>query len=91
MTHLTNAAWLWPKELVARRWTIDGPQLTVLAVDDITWRLLTRGSGTDRGGWWGRSRATCGCGGSGWERQGKTEEGGKGGGGGGAMQKWCVV
>jgi hypothetical protein len=31
--------------------------------------------------------------GSGWERQGKAEEGGEGsgGGGGGAMQKWCVV
>ncbi len=63
----------------------------MLAVDDITRRLLTRGSGTDRGGWWGRSRATCGCGGSGWERQGKAEEGGEGGGGGGAMRIWCVV
>jgi hypothetical protein len=64
-----------------------------LAVDDFTWRPWTRGSGTDRGGWWGRSRATCGCGGSGWERQGKAEEGGEGsgGGGGGAMRKWCVV
>ncbi len=31
--------------------------------------------------------------GSGWEQQGKVEEGGKGsgGGGGGAMRKWCVV
>jgi hypothetical protein len=30
---------------------------------------------------------------SGWERQGKAEEGGEGsgGGGGGAMRKWCVV
>ena len=36
-------------------------------------------------------RATCGCGSSGWERQGKAEEGGEGGGGGGAMRKWCVV
>ena len=38
--------------------TIDGPRLTV-AVDD-TLRLQTRGSGTEGGGWWGRSRATCG-------------------------------
>ncbi len=29
--------------------------------------------------------------GSGWERQGKAEEGGEGSGGGGAMRKWCVV
>jgi len=39
--------------------TIDGPRSTV-AVDD-TMRLQTRGSGTEGGGWWGRSRATCGC------------------------------
>ena len=34
---------------VARQCTIDGPQSTVLAVDDFTWRLQTRGSGTNRG------------------------------------------
>ena len=46
--HLVNATWLWPKELAARRWTINNPQLRV-AVDD-TRRLQTRGSGTERGG-----------------------------------------
>ena len=29
-----------------------------------------------RGGWWGTSRVTFSCGGSGWERQGKAEEDG---------------
>jgi hypothetical protein len=68
---------------VARRCTIDGSQLTVLAADNFTRRLQTRGSSTAGGGWWGRLRATCGCGGSSWERQGKAEEGGEGSGGGG--------
>jgi hypothetical protein len=54
-------------------------------VDDCFRPLRMRGSGADGGGWWGRSRATCGCGGDGWGRRGKAWENGEGSGGGGGV------
>jgi hypothetical protein len=67
----------------------------MVVVYDFTFRLLTRGSGTNGVGLWGRLRATQGCGGSGWERQGKAEEGSEGSGSGGEEQcgngVWCVL
>jgi len=70
--------------------TIDGLRSTV-AVDD-TRRLQTRGSGTERGGWWGRSRATCGWGGGRRRSADATREEAAAAGG-GAMRKWkwCVL
>ena len=75
--------------LLTTAMTIDGPRSTV-AVDD-TWRLQTRGSGTEGGGWWGRSRATCGRGGGRqmrqerrqWRQLGEQCGSGKG--------VWCVI
>ena len=57
--------------------TQHNPQLTV-AVND-TMRVQTRGSGTEWRGWWGRSRATCGCHG-GWRMRQERRGGGSGGG-----------
>ena len=53
---------------------IDGSQSTVLAVDDFTRRLWTRGGGTDGGGWADATR----------------EEAAEAGGGAMRKRKWCA-
>jgi hypothetical protein len=47
--HLTNETWLCPKELAVRRWTINDPWPTVLAIDDFYSATADKGERH----WWG--------------------------------------